>query len=627
MNEMGNNLELPIDFCCDEIRDGFYVSETMKRHWAALLLVLIEIDKICRRHNINWFADSGTLIGAVRHKGFIPWDDDIDIAMLRDDFELFLSYAKDELPEEYCIAYDDLRGTDRNPFINHKNPFCGISNTFRIRNDHAFLEKNYDCPFLTTIDIFPLDRLYTDKSKEEDRVKRAKLVYSTYWGIINNEFSEEDIKLLLPIIEKDNHVKIGLDNIKRELLRLFMDISKECKDDDFNEVAVMYEWVTNGKCKYNKSFYEQWVEIPFETIMMRVPANYVDVLHAYCGDYTIMVKGSAGHDFPSYGEHEKLYRDTFGKNPLRYTLKKEKFVPLENKKGTYEKISELFMLIRSLHGHAKDKAESDDWESVIAILQSCQNAAVSIGNALERKYGNGLKAVSLLEQYCEKLYEASVNWNDTARAEMDILLSDSEHEADELISNGKRDILLLPCKASWWSQLREVFLLLCNDKRNSINIIPIPYYYHDHEKMLGEISRDLEEFCKIDELDGAITNFDAYDLENRHPDMILIQFPYDDSSSTLGIPEMLYSSNLRQYTDKLVFVTFLNPDPPESDDDVASKAMLELVEQPAVFNSDLVIVGSEGLRDYYIKTLVSMTDSSLKEYWEDRICLKEDLLK
>lgn len=85
--------------------DGFYVDSTMKRFWAASIETLEEIDKVCRKHNIIWYADGGTLLGAVRHKGFIPWDDDVDIVMKRKDYEKFLQVAPMELPEHYKV-YD-----------------------------------------------------------------------------------------------------------------------------------------------------------------------------------------------------------------------------------------------------------------------------------------------------------------------------------------------------------------------------------------------------------------------------------------------------------------------------------------------------------------------------------------
>ena len=66
-------MEFPKEFFLDEVREGFYVTAMMKRAWAAEIEILFEIDKICEKHGLHYCIDYGTLLGAIRHRGFIPW--------------------------------------------------------------------------------------------------------------------------------------------------------------------------------------------------------------------------------------------------------------------------------------------------------------------------------------------------------------------------------------------------------------------------------------------------------------------------------------------------------------------------------------------------------------------------
>ena len=86
----------------------------LRRQQHRMLEILLEVDRICKKHNIRYWLSSGTLIGAVRHKGFIPWDDDLDIEMLLPDYERLMRVLPDELPSTMALQSQD---TDPNYFF------------------------------------------------------------------------------------------------------------------------------------------------------------------------------------------------------------------------------------------------------------------------------------------------------------------------------------------------------------------------------------------------------------------------------------------------------------------------------------------------------------------------------
>ena len=141
-------MQFPDSFFEDEVRDGFFVPGLMKRAWAAQMEILADVDKVCKKYNIRWFADRGTLLGAVRHKGYIPWDDDLDICMLRDDYIRFFAVAEKELPSNYYIPKE--READHRMLTTIFN-----SNTMPSDKDH--LKKYHEFPLCAAIDVFVLD--------------------------------------------------------------------------------------------------------------------------------------------------------------------------------------------------------------------------------------------------------------------------------------------------------------------------------------------------------------------------------------------------------------------------------------------------------------------------------------
>ncbi len=121
----------------------------LRRQQMRMLELLVEIDRICRRHGIQYWLSSGTLLGAVRHGGFIPWDDDLDIEMMRPDYELLMAVLPDELPEHMALQTHD---TDPTYFFFYA----------KVRDRRSVLSEgnNYDRMWKEQgiyIDIFPLE--------------------------------------------------------------------------------------------------------------------------------------------------------------------------------------------------------------------------------------------------------------------------------------------------------------------------------------------------------------------------------------------------------------------------------------------------------------------------------------
>ena len=90
------------EFLKSETREDFLVDEKRKKIWAVELDLLLEFDKLCKEYSLTYFLMHGTLLGAVRHKGFVPWDDDIDVVMPRKDYDKFLALA-DTIKEPYFL--------------------------------------------------------------------------------------------------------------------------------------------------------------------------------------------------------------------------------------------------------------------------------------------------------------------------------------------------------------------------------------------------------------------------------------------------------------------------------------------------------------------------------------------
>lgn len=175
------------------------LKETELRQCQLILLRILKIvSYVCEKNSLTYWIDAGTLLGAVRHKGFIPWDDDIDISMPREDYEKFLKIAKDQLPEDLYVQNLDTTEFAGNTWTQIKD-----------RKSKIVLSKNAKYHQGLYIDIFPMDsyndnffkRIFVEKIHKLSYIKvqaiNAPLKKPFLKGI---NFAKNIIKILLKVV-------------------------------------------------------------------------------------------------------------------------------------------------------------------------------------------------------------------------------------------------------------------------------------------------------------------------------------------------------------------------------------------------------------------------------------------
>lgn len=167
-------LDIPNGFLEEEERCGYLVPRQMKEVWAVELDLLAEFDRVCKKHDIKYIASGGTMLGAVRHNGFIPWDDDIDVMMLREDYAKLVAIAKDEFKNPYFF----LTTTHDSDFVCGYSKLCNSDTTAILRSIETVGYKYNQGIF---IDIFPLDRVCDNNVKFRWQVLKAKYYLKMGW--------------------------------------------------------------------------------------------------------------------------------------------------------------------------------------------------------------------------------------------------------------------------------------------------------------------------------------------------------------------------------------------------------------------------------------------------------------
>ena len=283
-------LSVPNDFWKEEERCDYKVSKEMKQIWAVELDLLHMFDTVCKKHQLRYFASDGTLLGAIRHHGFIPWDDDIDIAMLREDYDKLCKIGPAEFKHPYFFQTEY---TDPGSFRFHAQLRNSETTAILANELHGKFSFNQG----VFLDIFVFDNVPDSEALFVTQKKRAEVMKSrasffVFWGkrfVLQGRNFKYKLELLIHCVFGRISQRLAdyyCRSYEREISR-FKNLPTEY-------VARLYRTFRQPKYLKRDCFIEiMWVD--FEFLKIPVPKNYTEVLDKQYRNWQTPLQVSTSH--------------------------------------------------------------------------------------------------------------------------------------------------------------------------------------------------------------------------------------------------------------------------------------------------------------------------------------------
>ncbi len=639
-----------IDFLRDEVRNGFYIPTAIKQAWSATLDVLNKIDSICEKHGIRYFADWGSFLGAVRHGGFIPWDDDLDICMLRDDYDKFRQVADEELPENFVIH--DYERKD-----NHWLFLARVVNNSKMCFDFEYLNEHNNFPWLAGVDIFIKDYLYEDEEKEKSRCNEILNILAVADGIIDGQINKNAVLQKLNEFSAKYNTKFPKLNPDKKserevavsLYRLAEKQMARVKPGDTHRVGQIFPWVIKygSGAGETKSWYEKSIRLPFENTTIPVPACYNTVLTKRYGDYCTVKKNWDGHNYPFFEgqkkEMEEISGESFGGYKFDPKILERDVPDKSNSLKTIAKecVSELKrMLADAGKICAGSELTAETFDEVTKTVGDIQQLAADLGTLTENVKGTDrdctVKLVGALQSLCDALWEDYIKVKEKGESGATEETAANNAEADFYKSRNaldkveqsvkenildRKEILFLPIGIREWKAFEDLYEKEISDPDTDVYVVPLPLLKKNFVGEVNMTDEEIAESAHMSEYPGELSciDFRNYDLEMHTPDVVYIQNPYDEANPCHTVPPYFYASNVRKYADNVVYVPIAPTAEFTQDDGSDMYNMCHYVTAPAVIAADKVLVQSENIRSLYIDVLSSFAGQETEDVWKKKI--------
>lgn len=635
--------EISMDFFRDEVRNGFFIPTAVKQAWAAQLQVLDVIETICRKHDITYFADWGTILGTVRHGGYVPWDDDMDICMKREDYTRFKEAAKTELPKDFRI-HDYEHQEDHWLFLSR------VANSVHINFEPEHMKQFHNFPYIAGIDIFVLDYLYKDEQQEKQRCEEVKHIIAVADSIIAGEIAQPVKEANLIQLEEKYHKTFNrkLDNrhIGIELYRLAEEQMARVPKEESDRMAQIFPWGLLGNRGQDREYYEKFVRLPFENTTMPVPADYHRILSGKYHDYFKIHKVWSGHDYPYFeGQRKnlqavadfKLPEFTFDKAMLRQNAGKR-----DNQDTMQNIAAEALSNIEKLHNaflaeisrKTAGAEQADSVAQLLDMLAQCQSVAIDLGNFIEQMKGeenlSAKACVAALEEYCEKIFNVYNNLSLAVGREKEdfqklcaalnrAFVQMKQTVESEIIY--KKLVAFLPDNPKRWKEMQALYDYYRQQENTEVCVIPLPLFA---KNLYGEIVAGQDEYDKNDKRGEYPANLNiiawhTVQMQSYEFAAIVIQNPYDAENPYLTVPTAYYAKQLQQYTDCLIYMM------PQGVNDFTENDITDIyglkysLTVPGTMYADKILIESGAMKELFVNHLTAFAGEDTKEVWDDKV--------
>ena len=265
-----------------EERNGYLISEEMKKVWDVQLDMFQKLIDVCKKHQLRCWCDGGTLLGAIRHKGYIPWDDDIDVCMPRPDYDILQQVAKEEFKAPYFFQ---TAATDKHYYRAHAQ--LRRSDTAAIRPSDSYRPFNQGI----FIDIFAFEGVPEDTEEVRQTVKMANKRMKQLKSIDYPILVSGRLGLVFRKMKWRYMVR------KHGFYNLFKPIEEAYRKHTWDECEKVAQLGIDGlRYVFDRNIFNETLWVPFENITVPVPIGYDQFLRTQYGDqYMTPVHAPTNH--------------------------------------------------------------------------------------------------------------------------------------------------------------------------------------------------------------------------------------------------------------------------------------------------------------------------------------------